>query len=352
MGERLERIKIAVSIMLVSLVIGSLESLRAGLGDNFFTYGMNVFAVSPYLTEEMKLEPLTWEDAKAIAGIPGVRSVDSIKKSVAKVLVGSEETNMNITLITPNFVEITGRRVMEGRNFKETDYLKSHKVVLLSEGAKGLLFGKEVNPLRSDVYINRERFIVVGILNQAFMEKMINRSKILRDYLPMISQLAELIYPKRELIVPLYYDPYDKLDAIIITVYPKYSWGTFKNVLKDEIVRMLRFRHMGESDYEVFNLHERLLVFKVYLSLFLLVLIVISILLLVSASFRTRDILPKRKILFFLSSVAIGEFLGLLFSRFITVRLEVPPSPIWCFFLGFVIPLFMWGKYAVKRVKL
>jgi len=352
MGKGLEGVKIATAVILISLVIGSLESIRFGLGSNLFTYGMDVFAVSPYLTEEMKLEPLTWEDARAIAGIPGVKSVDSIKKAVAKVLVGSEETNMNITLITPNFVEITGRKVTEGRNFRETDYLKSHKVVLLSEGARSLLFSKDVNPLRSDVYINRERFIVVGILNQAFMERIINRSKMLRDYLPMISQLAELIYPKRELVIPLYYNPYDKLDAIIITVYPKYSWGTFKNVLKDEIVRTLRFRHMGESDYEVFNLHERLLVFKVYLGLFLLILIIISILLLVSASLRLRGILPKRKVLFFLISIVIGEFLGLLLSRFITLRLEIPPSPIWCFISGLIIPLFMWGNYAVKRVKL
>ena len=352
MGKGLEGVKIAISIMLISLVLGSLESIRFGLGSSLFTYGMDIFAVSPYLTEEMNLEPLTWEDARAIADIPGVRSVDSVKKTIAKVPVGSKETNMNVTLITPNFVRIIGRRVVEGRNFRDIDFLKSHRVVLLTKSSRDILFSSRANPLGSEVYINRERFIVVGILDYAFMEKIINRFKMLRDYLPMISQLAELIYPKRELIIPLYYNPYDKLDAIIITVYPKYTWGTFKDVLKDEIVRTLRFRHMGESDYEVFNLHERLLVFKVYLLLFLLILLVISVVLMISASRRTRYILPRDKILFFLFCISMGEFLSLLISRTITLRLDVPPSPLWCFLVGLIVPLFMWSKYEIKRAKL
>lgn len=352
MGKGREGIKIGIAIMLVSLVIGSLESIRFGLGCNIFTYGMDIFAVSPYLTEDMKLEPLTWEDAKAIANIPGVKSVDSVKKTVAKVLVSSEETNMNITLITPNFVGIIGRRLIDGRNFRNTDFSESYRVILLPENTKNIIFSKDVNPLGSEVYINRERFIVVGILGQAFMEKIINRFKILRDYLPMISQLAELIYPKRELIIPLYYNPYDRLDAVIITVYPKYSWGTFKAVLKDEIVRTLRFRHIGESDYEVFNLHERLLAFKVYLLVFLLVLLATSIVLIISAFMRTRTVPFKDRIILFLIGVTLGEFLGLLSSRIVTLRLEIPPSPIWCFLIGFVIPLFMWGKYEIKKAKL
>ncbi|MBC7319215.1 ABC transporter permease [bacterium] len=352
MGKGLEGVKLGIAIMLISLVIGSLESIRFGLGRDLFTYGMDIFAVSPYLTEEMKLEPLTWEDAKAIADIPGVRSVDSVKKTVAKVLVGSEETNMNITLITPNFVGIIGRRLIDGRNFTNTDFSKFHKVALLPESARDILFSKDVNPLGSEVYISRERFIVVGILGQAFMEKIINRFKILRDYLPMISQLAELIYPKRELIIPLYYDPYDKLDAVIITVYPKYSWGTFKTVLKDEIVRTLRFRHIGESDYEVFNLHERLLAFKVYLLVFLLILFAISIILMVSSFMKTSTIPFKDRILLFLTGITMGEFLGILLSRIATLRLDIPPSPVWCFLIGFVIPLFMWGRYETEKIKL
>ncbi|MCX7796825.1 MAG: ABC transporter permease [bacterium] len=352
MGKGLNGIKIGIAVMFISLIIGSLESVRLGLGCNIFTYGMDIFAVSPYLTEEMKLEPLTWEDARAIADIPGVRSVDSVKKSVAKVLLGSEETNMNITMITPNFVGIIGRRLIDGRNFRNIDFSEFHKVVLLPENTKNILFSKSVNPLGSEIYINRERFIVVGILGQAFMEKIINRFKLLRDYLPMISQLAELIYPKRELVIPLYYDPYDKLDAVIITVYPKYSWGTFKTVLKDEIVRTLRFRHIGESDYEVFNLHERLLAFKVYLLIFLLILFIVSIILITSALIRTKTIPFKERVVLFLVAVIIGEFLGIMLSRTVTLGLDIPPSPVWCFLVGFVIPLFMWGKYGIKKTKL
>lgn len=352
MGKGVEGVKIGIAIMLISLVIGSLESIRFGLGRDLFTYGMDIFAVSPYLTEEMKLEPLTWEDAKAIADIPGVKSVDSVKKTVAKVLVGSEETNMNITLITPNFVGIIGRRLIDGRNFTNTDFSKFHRVVLLSGSARDILFSRDVNPLGSEVYINRERFIVVGILGQAFMEKIINRFKILRDYLPMISQLADLIYPKRELVIPLYYDPYDKLDAVIITVYPKYSWGTFKAVLKDEIVRTLRFRHIGESDYEVFNLHERLLPFKVYLLVFLIALSTVSIVLIILSSIRTRTIPFKDRIFLFLTGVGVGEFLGILLSRIVTLRLDIPPSPVWCFLIGFTIPLLMWVRYEIEKIKL
>ncbi|HPC77506.1 MAG TPA: ABC transporter permease, partial [bacterium] len=120
--------RIVVSIMLISIILGSLESIRFALGRDIFTYGMDIFAVSPYLTEEMNLEQLTWEDARAIADIPGVRSVDSIKISRAEVLIYDTQTNMNITYTTPDFIDISGRKITDGRNFRSTDFAKSYRV--------------------------------------------------------------------------------------------------------------------------------------------------------------------------------------------------------------------------------
>ena len=344
--------KIVVSIMLISIILGSLESIRFALGRDIFTYGMDIFAVSPYLTEEMNLEQLTWEDARAIADIPGVRSVDSIKISRAEVLIYDTQTNMNITYTTPDFIDISGRKITDGRNFRGTDFSKSYRVVILPENTRDLLYSKDVNPLGSRLYINGEDFTVIGTLSQSFIEKIVNRFKVLRDYLPMISQLVDLIYPKRELIVPLYYNPYDKLDAIIITVDAKHSRGTMKAVLKDETVKTLRFRHLQESDYEVFNVHERLLVLKVYLGLILGILFLVSILLIISGLKKTRSMDYRDKVLFLLTSVSIGELLGIILSRVITLEIDFPPAPLWVFFIGLIIPLYTCGVYEIKKLKL
>lgn len=352
MVKVIQGFKLSISIMLISFILGSLESIRFAVGRDIFTYGMDIFAVSPYLTEEMKLEQLTWEDAKAIAHIPGVTSIDSIKRSVGEVLIRNTQTNMNITYITPGFVDISGRKVIYGRNFRDTDFSNPNKVVLLPESSRDLIYNKDINPLGSKIYINREEFTVVGILSESFIENIVNRFKILRDYLPMISQLADLIYPKREIIIPLYYNPYDKLDAIIIRVDKRHSWGTLKTVLKDEIVRTLRFRHLQESDYEVFNLHERLLVLKVYLGLALSILFLISILFGFSASKRIQDITYRKKILFVLISISIGELASIILSRVITLNLDLPPAPVWSFLIGLFIPFYMYGKYEIKKAKL
>lgn len=352
MGKIVKGIKLSISIMLISFVLGSLESIRFALGRDIFTYGMDIFAVSPYLTEEMRLERLTWEDAMAISAIPGVKSVDSVKKFVAEVLVGDFKTNMNLTCITPGFISVSGRKIIEGRNFRDTDFSNSYRVALLPKASKDLLYNRDVNPLGSKIYIDGEAFTVVGILSQSFIENIVNRFKVLRDYLPMISQLADLIYPKKEVIIPLYYNPYDDLDAIIVTVDTRHSCGTLKCVLKDEIVRTLRFRHMQESDYEVFNLHERLFALKLYLGLILSILLIVSLLLVSSILKRIRGMPQKDKSFFLLTFISIGEIFSLILSRIITLNLNLPPAPLWSFLIGLSIPLYVWSVYEVKKIKL
>jgi hypothetical protein len=335
--------KVALAVMIISFILGSLESISIGLGSNPFTYGMDIFAISPYLTEDMKLEQLTWEDAKAISKIPGVTSVDTVKRFTTKVFFGDKEEPMNITEITPNFFQITGRMVELGRGFNSLDFQKFQKVAIIPESSKNVLFSDGVNPIGSEIYINRESFIVVGIISQAFIEEIVNRYKVLRDYLPMISQLADLIYPKREIVIPLFYNPEEKLDAIIVKVRQEFSWGTLKAVLKDEIVRTLRFRHLQESDYEVFNVHERLMTLKVYLGIFIIVLAIISVLLIWSGLRVVRKLNNKWKPL--VLGISIGEIASLVISRIITLRLDLPPSPLWVFLIGlFILPYIMVGK--------
>jgi len=335
--------KVALAVMIISFILALWESISIGLGSDPLTYGMNIFAISPYLTEDMKLEQLAWEDSKAISKIPGVISVDTVKRFTTKVVFGDKEESMNITEITPQFFQLTGRVVEIGRSFNSLDFQKFQKVAIIPESSRDVLFSDEVNPIGSEIYINGERFTITGILSQAFIEEIVNRYKVLRDYLPMISQLAELIYPKREIIIPLFYNPEEKLDAIIVRVKPEFSWGTLKAVLKDEIVRTLRFRHLQESDYEVFNVHERLMTLKVYLGIFLGVLAIISVLLIWSGLRAVRKFKSKWRIL--VLGISIGEITSLVISRIITLRLELPPSPLWVFLVGlFILPYIMVGS--------
>lgn len=336
-------IRLGLAVMLISLTLSIWESITIGLGTNPFTYGMNIFAISPYFTEDMKLEPLTWEDAKAISKIQGVIAVDTVKRFTSTVVFEDKEEPMNITEITPDFPQITGRAVALGRNFKPLDFQRFQKVAIIPESSKNIFFSNEVDPTGSEFYINGNRFIVIGVLSQAFIEKIINRYTVLRDYLPMISQLADLIYPKREIIIPLFYNPEEKLDAIIIRVRQEFSWGTLKSALKDEIVRTLRFRHLQESDYEVFNVHERLMTLKVYLGIAILILFILSMILLWSGLRIARRINYKWKPI--VLGISIGEISSLVLSRVITLRFDFPPSPLWVFLIGLsILPSIMVGK--------
>ncbi len=327
-------VKIVLAVMLASFILSVWESITIGLGENPLTYGLNVFAISPYFTEDMKLEPLTWEDAKAISKIQGVVAVDTVKRFTTTVLFEDKEEPMNITEITPDFPQITGRIVELGRSFKPIDFQRFQKVALIPESSKNIFFSNEVDPIRSELYINGNRYIIVGVLSQSFIEKIINRYTVLRDYLPMISQLADLIYPKREVIIPLFYNPEEKLDAVIIRVKPEFSWGTLKSVLKDEIVRTLRFRHLQESDYEVFNVHERLMTLKVYLGIFILVLVAVSIILLWSGLMIIKSLHRWKSVIL---GISVGEISSLILSRTISLRLDLPPSPLWVFLIGLLI---------------
>jgi len=148
--------QVALSLVLIvgaGLFLKSLYNLR-GVDVGFDTRNLMIFSVNPALnryTPERSLQVFRQmqEELKAIAG------VQSVALSRVALLSGSRSTRshylpgqakpqtLHAMLVSPEFFDTLGVRVVNGRGFTDHDTATSPKVVVINEAAARLLFPNE-----------------------------------------------------------------------------------------------------------------------------------------------------------------------------------------------------------------
>jgi putative ABC transport system permease protein len=107
--------------------------------------------------------PLTMEDAVRLRALPSVRDVSV--SEFAQGPVGYEDVNLkgvNIAGFTPNWINVNGGDILQGRNFTQSEYLAGQHVVVINDVlAKELFPG--LDPIGKVVHIFGQPFTVVGM---------------------------------------------------------------------------------------------------------------------------------------------------------------------------------------------
>jgi len=190
---------------------------------------------------------LTWADAVAIKEIPHVRMVDPIATIRLPVRYTEYNRERDIAGVTPDYMLIYKFYPDRGRGLTNDDVEKASRVVVLGDTSARLYFGN-TNPLGRTLYIGDVGFTVVGVMRR-------------KEFLVDNGEYNALEWMNQLTMVP------------ISTVYSRFTGDPdepvgYINVIVDksdnnektaaEVRALLKRRHGGIVDFDVYNRSARL----------------------------------------------------------------------------------------------
>jgi len=121
----------------------------------------------PYLQAEgsFRTEPLESEDKKVLEqSIQGIRSISSVSWLLINGVQfeDREITEIQFQGVSRNYIETTGRLILQGRFFSAADFAQYRPVAIIDQKLATLLF-KGQNPLGQAIYASGTRLIVIGV---------------------------------------------------------------------------------------------------------------------------------------------------------------------------------------------
>ncbi|MBN2186246.1 MAG: ABC transporter permease, partial [Dehalococcoidia bacterium] len=109
-------------------------------------------------------QTLTMEDAEAIAEqVPYVSAVAPYSSSNLQLVVGSENTNSQVTGTTPEYMQVNNLEIANGAFFTEYDYQRGSKVAVIGSDVKETLFG-DADPIGQQMRMGSIIVRVTGVL--------------------------------------------------------------------------------------------------------------------------------------------------------------------------------------------
>lgn len=171
---------IAVGITCLVGILTAIDSILFSLSDNFNRLGANAINIRP-LSENLRSNT-SGRNQKVAGPIVFKQAMDfknnyqysSVKVSVATYGTGNatlkyidKKTNPNIRVlgVDENYLFTSAYEIDTGRNFTESEATSaSNKVILGSDIISFLFNGKEETAIGKNIYINSDRFTVVGVM--------------------------------------------------------------------------------------------------------------------------------------------------------------------------------------------
>jgi len=157
-------------ITLVSLGQASQQSIE----NQIKSLGSNLLTVMPGAQKSGIIrgaaggkESLTYNDAKAIKDSPKITTVKSVSAEYSdrtQVVAGRNNTNTQISGVTPEYAGIRNITLSSGYFISESHLKGMSKVAILGPQTAKDLFGEDINPIGKTVRINGISFSVIGLM--------------------------------------------------------------------------------------------------------------------------------------------------------------------------------------------
>jgi putative ABC transport system permease protein len=177
LSNRLRAILTTLGIIIgVGAVIG-LVSLGRGvesfIASEFQALGSNVlfvFSSQPASSTRTRIQPLTTREGAALANptiAPSIRAV-AMETVVPSVITnGSVSTQIGVSGVTPNYIQVRNWTVRDGSFITETDDEQAARVLVLGTTLVEKLFGdKAFDPVGRTVSVNQRVFTIIGVLEE------------------------------------------------------------------------------------------------------------------------------------------------------------------------------------------
>ena len=160
-------IGIAAVIILMSVGKGATASILS----NFSSLGANMITISGGSTSSGGVrggagsaQTLTLEDANAIAAnVTDINGVAPTSNSGMQVIAGSQNTFVQVTGITPSYLDVYSISIAEGDPIAQYDLDRKTKVALIGPTVSDTLFSGN-DPVGQKFRMNNTIYTIVGLL--------------------------------------------------------------------------------------------------------------------------------------------------------------------------------------------
>ena len=192
-------IGIAAIITIVSTIQGTNEQIKEnliGAGNNVVTVQLNQngnvydMSWSPVPSGVRVISPQTREILSQIDGVQNV-SLYCWRQYSSSVFYRNTQHNGAVYGIDPNYLDVYGYQVQQGRGFTQGDFDGFRKVALVDGNAVRTLFAGE-NPVGKTLEISSDAFTVVGVIAQS--EEFAPTINSMRDYHLYMGSSAGAVY--------------------------------------------------------------------------------------------------------------------------------------------------------------
>jgi len=157
-------------IALISLGQASqkaVENQIKSLGSNLLTVMPGAQRTSGVRGAAGGITTLTYDDAKALKNSEQISTVNNVSaeySSRTQVVAGRNNTNTQVSGITPEYQNIRNIKLSSGSFISNQHLLSMSKVAVLGSQASEDLFGEGVNPVSQTIRINKIAFNVIGLV--------------------------------------------------------------------------------------------------------------------------------------------------------------------------------------------
>lgn len=157
-------------ILLVSIGQGVAEEVTGqirGLGANLLNVvpGQVRFGSQGDRSAGMAMPKFTVEEVEELRKIPELVAVSPSAELPSKVSYRGKSLNTTVMAVAPEFSQARNFRAEEGSFIKRSHYISARSVCAIGKKVKKELFGWE-NPIGKKITINRQPFIIVGIMEE------------------------------------------------------------------------------------------------------------------------------------------------------------------------------------------
>jgi len=164
---------IIIGVGAVIALVAAGAGTQAQVTERFASLGSNLLVISParmfFRGVSMAAgssATLTNEDVEAIEELAStVAAVAPEYSTRAQVVYGSQNTQVNILGVTPEYLSVRNYQLDRGRFINDLDVSNQAKVAVLGSAVVEDLFGQTlIDPLNKTIKINRQNYQVVGLL--------------------------------------------------------------------------------------------------------------------------------------------------------------------------------------------
>ncbi len=177
---RVNRLRSTLTMLGIGIGVGAIIAMvsvgagaQARVAEQIQSLGTNLIVVTAGSTNPQGVRggqatgvTLTEDDALAIQReIPAVQAAAATWGRTMQVVHGSLNWGTLVGGVMPEWLEVRGLTILEGRPITADDYRAAAKVALIGQTAAHRLFGDE-NPVGLTIRIRRVPFTVVGVLDR------------------------------------------------------------------------------------------------------------------------------------------------------------------------------------------